>query len=241
MAKRDARTREARLATFAAAVAGAAGDNLVSLTLYGSAARGALRETSDMNLILVLRDASAEVLKPLGRPFREWLRAGERPPLVFSADGWRAAADVFPIEIEDIRRSRRVLHGTDPVAHLTTRREDLRRELEREARGALVQLRAAYLAAAGDGRELADLVIGSCRTILVLARATLRIAGTEPPEDPAALVSAVAGAAGFSAAAFEWPLAQLAVKHPPGLEPYDPRAARYLDAIANFVEYVDRL
>lgn len=238
----DKRTqrREARLEAFSAAVAAAAGPNLVSLVLYGSAARGALRDTSDLNLLLVLQDAAAEALRPLGPPFRDWVRAGERPPLVFSAHGWRAAADVFPIEVEDIRTSRRVLQGTDPVVGLATRREDIRRELEREARGNLVQLRAAYAAAVGDGRELATVVVNSCGTVLVLFRAALRMEGIAPPEAAGEVVAAVAARAAFPADAFAWALAQREAARPAALKPYDPVAARYLDAVAAFVEFVDR-
>src|SRR5512134_3743080 len=103
MAARQRDDLERRLERFATAVAGATGDNLAALVLYGSAAAGQHTSRSDVNLLLVLRDASAAGLRPLGEAFRDWVRAGERAPLVFSERGWRAAADVFPIEIEDIR------------------------------------------------------------------------------------------------------------------------------------------
>ena len=55
-----AKDLETTLETFAAAVDEAAGDNLVALILRGSAARGDYdRKQSDLNLVLILRDASA--------------------------------------------------------------------------------------------------------------------------------------------------------------------------------------
>lgn len=231
---------EQRLERLADAVTAAAGDNLVALVLYGSAADGKVGAQSDVNLLMVLRDASAAALHPLGAALRDWLKGGERAPLVFSLDGWRRAADVFPIEIEDIRQRHRVLRGADPVADLATTRDDLRRELEREARGLLIQLRASYAAAASDGKALATVVQDSLRTVLVLFRASLRLADGKIPETREALVDAVAASAGFDAGAFRWPLEQQGASKPGRLQPNDPVAAAYLDAVASFVTYVDR-
>jgi hypothetical protein len=147
---------------------------------------------------------------------------------------------VFPIEIEDIRQRHRVLRGTDPVADLTTTRDDLRRELEREARGLLIQLRASYAAAAGDGKDLAAVVRDSLRTVLVLFRASLRLGDGSLPESREALVETVARAAGFAPSALRWALDQQGAARPARLQPYDAIAAAYLDAVATFVAFVDR-
>lgn len=240
MAKKRRDTLETGIKRFAADVEKAAGDNLVSLVLYGSAARGTATEDSDVNLLLVLTDASAAGLRPLGDVVRAWAKAGERPPLIFSEAGWRASADVFPIEIEDVREAHRVLRGTDPVVGITTHADDLRRELERETRGKLVQLNAQYAAAVGDGKALTALVAASARTFLHLFRAAVRAAGRTPPEDRRALVATAAEIGGFDAGAFDWPLAKMAGEPRPDLASHDPAAARYLDALSTFVDYVDR-
>ena len=240
MAAKNDGNLDARLERLATAVTEAAADNLVSLVLYGSAASGIRGAQSDVNLLMVLRDASAAALHPLGPALRAWLRSGERAPLVFSLDGWRRAADVFPIEIEDIRQRHRVLRGTDPVAEVATTREDLRRELEREARGLLIQLRASYAAAAGDGKALAAVVRDSLRTVLVLFRASLRLGDASLPDSREALVETVGRAASFEPSAFRWALDQQAAPRPARLQPYDATAAAYLDAVATFVAFVDR-
>lgn len=231
---------DAKLDRFAQALAAAAGDNLVSLVLYGSTAAGTTHDSSDVNLLLILRDASAARLHQLGDAFRAWARQGDRPPLVFSLDGWRRAADVFPIEIEDIRRHGRVLLGTDPVADLPTTRDDLRRQLEREARGAMTQLRAAYAAAAPDGKALARLLVASFSTVRVLFRAALRLEDHQHEGDDRAIVAAIAGRAGFPAQALDWAMAHRKADRVPSLQPNDPIAAGYLDAVAAFVDFVDR-
>lgn len=231
---------DATLDRFAHALGEAAGDNLVSLVLYGSAATGTARDSSDVNLLLILRDATAARLHPLGDAFRKWARQGNRPPLVFSLDGWQRAADVFPIEIEDIRQHGRVLRGTDAVADLPTTREDLRRQLEREARGAMIQLRAAYAAAAPDGKALAQLLTASFSTVRVLFRAALRLEDDLQEGDDRATVAAIAAHAGFPPEALDWTITNRKADRVPALQPNDPIAAGYLDAVAAFVDFVDR-
>jgi predicted nucleotidyltransferase len=231
---------DTRLERFAQALEAAAGDNLVSLVLYGSAATGAARPDSDVNLLLVLRDAGSARLGALSPALHDWIKARERPPLIFSQASWRAAADVYPLEIEDMRSVRRVLRGADPVAGLTTRPENQRLELEREVRGRMIQLRAAYAAGAADGKALTDLVAESCRALIPLFRAAVRVAGATPPPEPRDLVRQLAGLAALDPAAFDWPLARLSGARVPALAAHDPRAARYLDQVDAFVDYVDR-
>lgn len=240
MAARKRTDLETHLEKFAAAVNGAAGENLVALVLYGSAAAGRHTSRSDLNLLLILRDAGAAALRPLGPAFRDWVRSGERPPLVFSETGWRNAADVFPIEIEDIRARHRVLRGVNPVADLSTTPADLRHQLEREARGLLIQLRASYAAGASDGRALTAVVSDSLGTVLALFRALLRLRGVEVPDDASALVASTAQLAGFDATALGWPLAQRTATKPARLAPDDPIAGAYLDAVTTFVDFIDR-
>ena len=165
----------------------ALGEDLVSLMLYGSAARGtAAPGYSDVNTLLVLREASADVLHRAAPVLAAWRKAGNPPPLIQTEADWAASADVFPLEIEDIREAHRLLAGRDVVSGLQTTRADERAELEREARGKLVRLRAEYAAGAADGRVLGELLARATGTVLVLFRAALRLAGKPPVQDPAA-------------------------------------------------------
>ena len=230
------------LETFAAAVELAAGENLVSLILRGSAARGDYDgKRSDLNLVIVLRDASASALRPLGEAVAKWVKSGQPPPVIFSAAGWQASTDVFPIELEDMREAHRVVRGDDPFDGITTQPEHIRHELEREARGKLIQLRAEYVAVEANGKWLGGLLLGSAKTFFVLFRALVRCKGEEVPVDTRGLVTAAAEIAGFDTAAFDWVLARLAGEKHTDLGAYDPAGARYLDAIETFVNFVDQM
>lgn len=232
----------AQLDTLAAGLEQTVGQDLVSLTLYGSAARGDFSpDRSDVNLLLILTDASPARLRAIGPAVHAWVKAGHPPPLIFSRPGWRASTDVFPIEIEDMRQAHRVVRGQDPFVDLETSPADLRQELEREVLGKLLQLRAEYAASGPHPKALGALLVNSAATFFVLFRAALRLRGTVPPAAPAELVKAAAQVAGFDPAAFDWVLERLAGRRVRELEQFDPVAERYLAAIERLAQFVDEM
>jgi predicted nucleotidyltransferase len=231
---------EQQIEKFAARLEQALGGNLESLLLFGSTARGdGTTGQSDINLLLVVRDARSEALRPAAGAIAEWARS-QPAPLIFSAAEWAHSADVFPLEIEDMRDAHRVIRGRDPLAGITTTRDHLRHQLEREVREKLLHLRAAYAAAAPYGRPLARLLEESVGTFLVLCRGTIRLAGRTPPRDPHAVVQAAAELAGLDVTAFDWPLARRAGRATAALKRYDPVGSRYLDEIEKLAQYVNR-
>jgi hypothetical protein len=232
----------ARIEAFASALSASLGSNLVSLVLYGSVVRGDYDpKRSDVNLLLILNDASPSGIAPAGSAIAGWTRGGQPPPLVFSSREWRASTDVFAMEIEDMRQAHRVLRGEDPLAGLETSPADSRHELEREARGKLVHLRAHYAACQSDGRALGELLLSSAKTFFVLFRTLLRLKGTVPPRQLDELVRATAGIAGFEAQSLGWVLAKIEGHRVPELKPHDPTGVRYVEAIERVVRFVDEM
>jgi len=230
------------LEDFARRLEAALGGNLVTLLLFGSAARGThTAGRSDINLLLIVKDATVASLHAATPLVAEWAKGGQPAPLIFAEEEWRSCSDVFPIEIEDMRDAHRVLAGRDPFEGLTTRRGDLRVELEHEIRGKVLRLRTEYAAAAADGHALGRLLVHSAGTFFVLFRACLRLGGGAPPSDHAALVRETAAAAGLQTAAFDWVLGALAGKPPAELKPYDPIAGQYVDQMEKLADYVDGL
>ena len=163
---------------FATELETALGDNMVSYMLFGSLVRGGGRNVP--RTLLVVRDAKPAALRKIEEHISKWAKKGFPPPLIFSERGWYDSADVFPIEIEDMREAHRVLRGTDPLDGVVTTKEDLRAELEREVRGKLLQLRTEFAATASDGKALGSLLTESASTFFILFRATLRLAGRVP-------------------------------------------------------------
>lgn len=233
--------QEAAIQKLSSGLTAALGDNLVSLMLYGSAARGDhVAGRSDLNALLVVRDASAAALRAAAPALESWLKLAHAPPLIQTEKDWKASADVFPIEIEEIRSAHRLIAGRDVVSPLATNRDDLRRQLEHDARGKLVRLRAEYAAAGSDGRVLGELLARATSTFLVLFRAALRLAGKPVPADPAAVARDAGALAGFDAAPFAWSIEARRAAKSPALKPHDDLAASYLAAVERFTNWVDQ-
>ncbi len=233
---------DTRLESIAHEIERAAGDNLVSLLVRGSAVRGDFDgKRSDLNLVLILRDTSAQALRPLGKVVGKWVKSGQPTPVIFSENGWKDSTDVFPIELEDMREAHGLLRGTDPFEGIRTEMRHVRHELEREARGKLIQLRAEYVAVESNGKWLGGLLLSSAKTFFVLFRALVRCKGEPVPADNRALVAAAAEIAGFDANAFEWLLAKMAGEKRSDLTAYDQTGAQYLQAIERLVDYVDKM
>ncbi|MFQ5704337.1 MAG: hypothetical protein ACE5HT_09970 [Gemmatimonadales bacterium] len=224
---------------FATQLAECLGENLISLLLYGPGVRDESAGSAEPTTLLVVRDASPQALRSIQATIAAWTKRGDPPPLIFSDGEWRSSADVFPIEIEEMREAHLLLKGANPLDGVETDSEDLRRELEREVRGKLLQLRTQFAAAASDGKALSNLLTRSIVTFFILFRAVLRLTGHTPPRRPRELVEKAAEVAGLEADAFEWVLAKISGAKPQNLKPYDPIGDRYVMQIEQLAHFVD--
>ena len=237
-----AKTYMERANTFAEGLRGVYGDALVSVVLYGSAARGDFQEgVSDLNMLVLLRDTRPESLRRASRLARDWAKQGNPPPLILGANEWTRSADAFPIEFADIQAAHRILHGTDPFADVVIDREHLRLQCEHELKGKHIQLREGFLLSAEQPKELGGLLVSSFSTFLVLFRTVLRLAGTPVSHNAEDTIADVAGRVGFSPE----PLREILHARRTGgkFRPAaaDPVVTGYLDAVARTVEFVDQL
>lgn len=126
-------------------LAAIASDNVLSVTLYGSAAEGRLRPTSDVNVAIVLRAldrAEADRLAPAVRTARAAIRLA---PMLLTEAELAGAAQAFAQKFADIARCRIVLQGADVFAAIEVRREDLVRKLRQSLLNLALRLRAEYI------------------------------------------------------------------------------------------------
>src|SRR5580692_7951738 len=93
------------------------GQRLVSVILYGSAASGDSDAAfSDVNVLCVLDKVDAEALAQ-SEPIFRWLHDQKAAaPLLMDQRDVAMSTDCFPIEFQDMKECRRVLHGKDVVA-----------------------------------------------------------------------------------------------------------------------------
>jgi predicted nucleotidyltransferase len=127
------------------------GTNLVSVILYGSAARGEyVRARSDLNLMLVFKKLDLEHITKVGKLMPRKVRK-QAPQIVFWTEEELANAwDVFPLEFEDIMKNHRCLVGKDPFKKRKVDKKHMRYQLEFELRSKLINVRDTWLSLRRD-------------------------------------------------------------------------------------------
>ncbi|MBK7596799.1 MAG: nucleotidyltransferase domain-containing protein [Gemmatimonadetes bacterium] len=208
-----------------------------SALLYGSVVRGDWIATrSDVNLLLVMDDASPAGLRRLAGAVSEWHRAGHTAPLIIGREEWQRSVDVFPIEMTDMQLAYRLLHGTDPLADVRVAPSDLRRALESELRGKLVRLRQAYVRFGESMVTLGGFATASVGQLLVLFRCTGALLGRPMGATAAETIAGLADVLGEDAAV----ITEIA-GHRAEPEWHCPPAtfARYLEVVHRAVEFID--
>lgn len=220
----------------------AAGQNLVSIVLHGSAAADDFQpEFSDVNVLAVVSELSVPAMQSLAPVLAWWTGLGYPAPLFFTQSELQAVADVFPIEMFDIKHRHRILHGTDPFQDLDVPMALHRVQLEHEIRTKLLLLRQHYLSVPGDDAKVRHLMLDSVSNFLALFRHTLIAMGEAPPQHKAEVAQRIAAKLNFD----PLPLQQLLeVRHRKlKAESLDVNKvfAGYLRAIEVVVEAVDKL
>ncbi|HEV3118283.1 MAG TPA: nucleotidyltransferase domain-containing protein, partial [Gemmataceae bacterium] len=187
-----------RLKEFAAA-------NLECVILFGSAARGDfLPGFSDLNVACILHSLTVEELGRLAHVVKWWCVDQKEPaPLFFTRDELHQAADVFAIEILDMKHGRRVLYGKDVVAEIEVPMNLHRVQIEHDLRTMILKLRQHYLRAPGNAKELAPVLRKSFSGVLTLLRHTVIAFGEEPPAGEHAIIVRAAALTGSNASAFD--------------------------------------
>jgi predicted nucleotidyltransferase len=174
----------------------AAGDNLAGLIVFGSAIRGGYRKgTSDVNLVVLLRDTSAPKLRDIAPAIKRAWRALRVEPLLLKPSEVAEATDVFPTRFLDIQRHHLVLTGEDPFHDLRVSPEHIRLRVEQELRNLLLRLRRRYIALVEEPATLSAQLVSITSPLLVELETLLRLTNQPiPPGGEAALIQAAAQA-----------------------------------------------
>ena len=173
----------ATLENFRAKSVEAFGDSLKSLLLFGSAAEGRLRATSDVNIVMVFSRLDLDRVKAWRSQVEFMVAAINLQPLILLEDEIAAAAEAFTVKYFDILHRRRVLHGTDPFGTLEISDEALRRRVSQVLLNLALRLRHTLLLGndAGRARALVD-AIGPLRASAVALQELTRQPRSEPRE-----------------------------------------------------------
>jgi hypothetical protein len=158
----------------------AGADNLKSVILYGSAATEEFHaKHSDLNILCVVTQADAAHIEALHEPVQWWIRRGQRPPLIFTLEELIKSADIFTIELMDMKLRHRILFGENVLSDFSVPLQHHSLQVERELRTNWLRLRQSILAAPKKPKAYLELMVSSLSTFAALFRHAL-IALGEP-------------------------------------------------------------
>ena len=173
---------EKKINDFVSRLRTAAGANLESVILFGSAVAGDFHpEFSNVNLFCVIRDSSFGALRALAPAVKWWDAQKQPPPLFMTRDEIERSTDVFTIELIDMQQHHRVLFGEDVVKGLSIPANLHRVQVEYELREKLALLRQHLLLASDNDSRLWELLLRSVSSFATLFRHALIVLGHKCP------------------------------------------------------------
>ena len=133
------------LTDFVTAAQTAFANDLRAVVLFGSAAEGRLRATSDVNLLIVLSNFDEARAGELRNPLRVAQAAIRLSPMFILEAELPSAVTAFAEKFSDILRRRKVLVGPDPFVGVKIPRETLMTRLDQVLLNLILRLREAYV------------------------------------------------------------------------------------------------
>lgn len=219
-----------------------AAENLKAVILYGSAVTGEFTSGhSDLNTLCLLQNAGSGSLEELHPAAEWWIKQGNPPPLIFTHEELVHAADIFSIELLDIKARHRLLFGDDFLATLEVPLHLHRLQVERELRTAAIRLRQSILAAPLSNRAHLRIMTSSVSTFCSLFRHALFALRRSMPETRREALDAIAALTGGDPTAFREILDLREGKRKPGELDVEADLHSFLSLVEVVTGEIDRL
>ena len=153
------------------------GENLVSIVLYGSAARGGnISKFSDTNLMIVVKDLTLEKLYSW-RGIINKAKNTNINPIFWTQDEVKYSTDIFPIEFLGIKENYEILAGEDVIKDIKIDTKNFRHQLEFELRSKLFIMRNEWINLKGSKAFLSDFLIRMGASFSYLFKYAGKLAG----------------------------------------------------------------
>lgn len=168
---------------------GALGDDLVSIVLYGSAAEGKMRATSDVNILFIF--SAFNMVRIDG--IREQLRIAQssvRLSAMFLLESEiTLAAESFAVKFSDIIHRHRILYGKDCFADLAITRDSQIHRLRQVLLNLALRLRESYVMSGLREEQLSKVIADAASPLRTSAAMILELEGRPAPSPKEALES----------------------------------------------------
>lgn len=150
------------------------GEELLSITLFGSGAAGTyVPKKSDINFLVVLTDNGIARLAKSFEFVQKWHKRNVALPLFMTLEYIKNSLDSFPIEFLNMKKNYKVVYGKDVLEPLKIEKENLRLQCESQVKGKLLHLRESFLSTQGNRRHMQKLIKISLAAFATLFKALL--------------------------------------------------------------------
>lgn len=217
-------------------------DDLISIILYGSGARGEyVPKRSDINFLIVLTQQGMEQLDKALPHIPRWRKRRVSVPLFLTMEYIESALDTYPIEFMNMHSHHQIVFGKDVLEDIEFSPKDLRLQLERELRGKLLHLRQAFLRAGNNRPMLKAILSKSLPTFFSLFSALLYLKEGEKPKATAEVFQSTAELAGLDGSLFNRLMEIKKGKLKGSKAELRETAMNYIRQIKKLVEFVDNM
>lgn len=151
--------------------------NLVSIVLFGSAAEGRLRSSSDVNLILVLKNFEVAQIDRLREPLRISYAAIRLSVMFILESEISAASEAFAVKFTDILSRHRILFGSNPFQSLEVSRAATIQRLKQVIVNLTLRLRERYALVSLREEQLVPIIADATGPIRACAATILGLEG----------------------------------------------------------------
>ncbi len=195
-----------RIAEWTKSLEASLGDDLVAIVLTGGVARGDYRPgESDVNAIIVVRDASFEKLDAISSAMQAARYGARLEPTILTEEELAGACDAFPLLYDEIKRSHVVIVGRDPFEDTIVHDTHRRLRIEQELREAQIGLRRVVTDALGAREAIGGAVGRKARQVRRPLRALLGLKGITCKEDLKSVLACASATYGVDVTALATP------------------------------------
>lgn len=152
-------------------------DNLISVVLFGSAAEGRLRASSDVNVIVVLKKFDAREADGMREDFRSAHAAVQLNVMFILESEINEASEAFAVKFMDIWARHKVLFGSDLFNNLNISKESQKNRLKQIIMNLKIRLRERYALLSLREEKLSLVVADFAGPVRSCALSILRLEG----------------------------------------------------------------
>ncbi|AEA33733.1 hypothetical protein [Hippea maritima] len=149
------------------------GDRLISVGRHNIGVTSFLNKNG---VFVVLDKVSADDLFKIKSIYTKYKKQFSTP-LVVDKEFFRRSADVFCMEMLELKENGEVVYGENLISNIEVEDEDLRRQIEYELRSKLLILKGAFIDLPLDRKVVDDIAYRSMYNFLLILRNLLRLRG----------------------------------------------------------------